>query len=287
MEITKIQSEDKEYPNRLLEIKKHPKELYTIGNVELLNSTYAVGIVGARECSEYGRKVAFSFAKELSKNGICIISGMAIGIDGASHNGAIEEKGKTIGILGSGLNYIYPKENEWLFHKIITNGGCILSEYEPNVEVDMQKFPKRNRIISALSDIILVVEAEYRSGSSITAKYAKEMGKTVCAIPSNIDSYTGIGTNRMLQEGAKLITKPSQIIEILECENKKENTSKEEIMPKEYLPIYQLLSNKPTHINEIAKKLKTSISEISPMLTMMELEGYIIQEEMNQFKKRG
>ena len=286
MKIVKIHSEEKAYPKRLLEIKGYPEEIFASGNLELLKAPYTVGIVGARECTEYGRKVAFSFAKELSKNGICIISGMAIGIDGAAHDGAIKEKGKTIAVLGNGLNYIYPEENEWLFHKILTNGGCILSEYEPNVEINMQRFPKRNRIISALSDIILVVEAEYRSGSSITAKYAKEMEKIVCAIPSNIDSYSGIGTNRLLQKGAKLITKPSQIIELLEYENEKRDTSMKKIMPKEYLAIYQLLSNEPIHVNEIAKRIRTRISEISPILTMMELEGYIIQEKTNEFRKK-
>lgn len=287
MEIIKIQSEEKLYPKRLLEIKKHPRKIFAMGNLELLNAPYTVGIVGTRECTEYGRKVAYSFAKELSQSGICIISGMAIGIDGSAHNGAINEMGKTIGVLGSGLSYIYPEENEWLFHKILKNGGCILSEYEANVEISMKRFPKRNRIISALSDVVLVVEAEYRSGSSITAKYAKEMKKTVCAIPSNIDSYAGIGTNRLLQGGAKLITKPLQVLELLEVKNKQENNnSNEEKIPEEYLSIFKLLSNEAIHINEIAKTIGKKICEITPILTMMELEGYVIQEEINKFKKR-
>ncbi len=106
---------------------------------------------------------------------------------------------------------MYPKENEWLFHKILANGGCIISEYKPNVEPDMKYFPKRNRIISGISDGVLVVEAAYRSGSTITAKYAKEQEKTVYVVPSNIDSTTGIGTNILIMEGARLVTKPSNI----------------------------------------------------------------------------
>lgn len=138
---------------------------------------------------------------------------MALGIDGIAHNFAIEEKGKTIAVLGSGFNFIYPKENEWLFHKILEYGGCIISEYSPETEVIKSNFPIRNRIISGLSDAILVVEAKYRSGSSITVKHAKLQGKNIYAIPNNIYENTGIGTNILIQEGAELITKPKQIID--------------------------------------------------------------------------
>ena len=199
MDIIKIDYKDDRYPKRLLEIKDFPKELYIVGNIELLKVKHTIGIVGSRKCSEYGRKVAFEFAKEISKNEICVVSGMAIGIDGQAHNGAIEELGKTIAVLGGGFNHIYPKENEWIFYKILENCGCVISEYAPNVEVDKKNFPKRNRIISGLSDSILVVEAQYRSGSSITVKYAKEEGKIIYAIPSNIYNSAGIGSNMMIQ----------------------------------------------------------------------------------------
>ena len=284
--IRTVISKEELYPKRLLEIKKYPENIFAIGNLELLNTKNIVGIVGSRKCTEYGRKVAFSFAKELSKNGICIVSGMAIGIDTAAHDGAIEEKGKTIAILGSGLNCIYPKENEWLFNKILKNDGCILSEYAINEKASMKNFPKRNKIISGLSDIILVVEAAYRSGSTITARYAKEQKKMVCAIPSNIDSNTGTGTNRLLQQGAKLITNPNEIIELLK--NREDNNGYKEMIPEEYLNVYKLLEKCDSiHINELAKKLKTTVYEITPMLTIMEIEGYIIQKPSNYFRKRN
>lgn len=139
MQIIEIDCKDKNYPERLLKIKNYPSKLYAIGNIELLKSKYTVGIVGSRKCSDYGRKVAFEFAKEISENGMCIISGMTIGIDGQAHNAAIEELGKTIAVLGCGFNHIYPKENKWLFHKILENCGCVISEYAPNVEVDKKK----------------------------------------------------------------------------------------------------------------------------------------------------
>lgn len=301
MKIFEIDCKDKNYPERLLKIKNYPSKLYAIGNIELLKSKYTVGIVGSRKCSEYGRKVAFEFAKEISENGICIISGMAIGIDGQAHNAAIEEAGNTIAVLGCGFNQIYPKENEWLFHKILENCGCVISEYAPNVEVDKKNFPKRNRIISGLSDSILVVEAQYRSGSSITVKYAKEEGKTIYAIPSNIYNNAGIGTNIMIQEGAKLVINPYEIIkDIKMCNNKGElecnyenlkrfeltDNKKDKNIEKEYLPIYELLSNKPIHINEIAKILNTTIQEIMPIVTMMEIKEYTFQIQTNYFVKK-
>ena len=212
MEVIKINREDKEFPERLLSIKKCPSIIYAIGDINLLNSKYTVGIVGSRNCTEYGIRVTNEFSKKLSQKGMCIISGMAIGIDGVAHNSAINEIGKTIAVLGGGFNHISPEENEWLFHKILKNGGCLISEYSLDELPDKNNFPVRNRLISGLSDAILVTEAEHRSGSSITVKYANEQGKTVYAIPSNIYSYAGIGTNRMIQEGAILATKPEQII---------------------------------------------------------------------------
>lgn len=213
MKILKIDVEDEKYPQRLLKIKNFPTEIYALGNIELLNAKYTVGIVGARKCTEYGSRVSNEFAKKISEKEICVISGMAAGIDGIAHNAAIEENGKTIAVLGSGFNCIYPPENEWLFHKILEKGGCIISEYPPEMEPNNRNFPIRNRIISGLSDAVLVIEAMHRSGSTITAKYAKKEGKLVYAIPNTIYASTGVGTNRLLQEGAILITNPMQIVE--------------------------------------------------------------------------
>ena len=191
---------------------------------------------------------------------------------------------------------MYPKENEWLFHEILLNKGCIISEYEPNVPPDTKNFPKRNRIISGIANAVLVVEAEYRSGSSITANYAKEQGKTVYAIPSNIDVSTGIGTNHLIRSGATLVTKDSQIQKeffqtqtksILSKESFNQNKSNSNIqIPKEYEKFYSILENGPMHINEIAKKQSLSISELNGKLTIMEIEGYIERLDSNEYKRR-
>lgn len=180
------------------------------------------------------------------------------------------------------------------------NGGCIITEYEPSVEPDTKNFPKRNRIISGIAISVLVVEAEYRSGSTITANYAKEQGKTVYAIPSNIDTPTGIGTNKLIRNGATLITKPSQIQKdfIQKLSQKpvlkqvQEKTAKQTSLnlkfqiPKEYKQIYTLLEKGPMHINEIAKNQQLSISELNATMTMMEIEGYIQRLASNLYKRK-
>ncbi len=280
MDIIEIDENDENYPIRLKITKQHPKVIYALGNIGLLESKNTVGIVGSRDCSEYGRKVTDLFSSKLSRKGICIVSGMASGIDTHAHNKAIENAGKTIAVLGNGFDYIYPPENEWLFHKILANGGCIITENKKDVKPDLSKFPKRNRIISALSDAILVVEAQYRSGTSVTVKYAKEYKKTVFAIPSNIDSTKGVGTNRMIAEGALLTTKPEEIIDSL----KNAEYSKEEI-PNEYKNILNIINNNPMNINKIAKKLCMKIQDINATITMMELEGYIIKNDKNEYQR--
>ena len=226
MEIIEIDLDNTKYPRRLLQIKSFPTKIYALGNTDLLNARHTIGIVGSRKCSEYGIKVANEFSQKLSEKGICIISGMAAGIDGIAHNAAIEECGKTIAVLGGGFNHIYPPENEWLFHKIVEKGGCVISEYSSEIEADKSKFPIRNRIISGLSDAVLVVEALFKSGSTITARLAKQEGKRVYAIPNNIYASTAGGTNRLIQEGAFLVTEPMQIInDIIDIEKIK-NTRK-------------------------------------------------------------
>lgn len=317
MQYIKINCKNEKYPRKLLEIPHYPKELYILGNYELLNKQRTVAIIGSRDCTEYGRKYAYLFTDELSKKDICIVSGLAMGIDTIAHIGAVKNIGRTIAVLGGGFNKLYPKENEWLFHKILANDGCIITEYAPNVEPDKRNFPKRNRIVSGLSDITLVIEAEYRSGTSITAEYAKKQKRIVCAIPGSLENSRSIGTNRLIKEGAKLVTLPSEIIEILKnteeyknkiytqekdkkenqnrkittkkSKNKKvENKTKEQIIkkeiPKEYEGIYNLIKEKPIHINNLCKITKKTIQEISTILTMLELEGLIELLPGNEIK---
>lgn len=180
MKIIKIQ--DEHYPEKLRNIENPPKQLYVLGNEELLNS-FGLAIIGCRQYSEYGRKVAKDLSFKLAKQGINIISGMAKGIDSFAHVGCMVAGGKTIAVLGSGFNNIYPKENIELFKEIIKKGGTVITEYSPDTKPLGSNFPLRNRIISGLSDGVIVVEASKKSGTLITVDYALEQGKEIFAVP--------------------------------------------------------------------------------------------------------
>ena len=184
---------------------------------------------------------------------------------------------------GAGFNNIYPEENKELFKKILENDGCVISEYPPEIKVDLSKFPYRNRIISGLCMGTLVVEARYRSGSSATAKYAKEQGRKLFCIPSNIDSKPGYGPNKLIQEGAKLVISPQDILEEFNIYTKDEKIMQEIMVEKEYLEIYNAINYMPININIIAKKCNLTISSITPKLLMMEIKGYIKRLPANEY----
>lgn len=202
---------DDDYPESLRKIYAPPITLFAKGDISLLKEK-SIGIVGCREPSTYGMHVAKKFAMELSKNDITIISGMAKGIDTAGHLGAIEKSGKTIAVLGCGIDIIYPKENYKVYTDILIN-GLIISEYIVGTKPEPSNFPQRNRIISGLSNGVLVVEAKQKSGSMITTDFALEQGKELYVIPGNITSATSGGTNNLIKEGAKLVTEVYEILE--------------------------------------------------------------------------
>ncbi len=278
------------FPRALMQIKNAPKKLYVIGNEELLNKN-CIAIVGSRNCTSYGYKVAKQFAKELSQNNIAIVSGLALGIDSAAHIGALEGNGGTIAVLGHGFKYIYPEENEELYQKIIDNNGCIITEHDFEVEPSSKNFPKRNRIVSGISMGVLVVEATCKSGSTITARHAKEQNKKVFCIPSNLDSVHGVGTNKLIQNGAKLVLDINDILGEYNIKNilsnNYNNTEEKTIeVNEQYLPIYNLISNEPICINEIYKKSQMSISKVNQILTMLEIEGVIEEKIGKEFVRK-
>lgn len=214
MIIEEINIENEFYPQQLKNIYNPPNKIYVLGNKEILKER-GIAIVGARRATEYGKKVAFKFSKELSASGINIISGLAVGIDTYAHLGSLQQEciGKTIGVLGSGLDVIYPKQNINLAKEILKRGGCIISEYPLGTKPEKIHFPQRNRIISGLSKGVLVVEASEKSGSLITADFALEQGKDVFAIPGDIWKLTSIGTNSLIKQGAKLVNDYVDILE--------------------------------------------------------------------------
>ena len=211
--VIKINMNSKYYPERLRNISSPPKQLYCLGNLELLNYKNNIAIIGSRNCSLYGERAAKDFAFNLAKNNVCIVSGLAKGIDSFAHIGTLNAKGKTIAVLGSGLDNIYPKENIKLVEEIIKNNGLVISEYPLGTKPLKYHFPARNRIISGLSDSILVVEARRNSGTNITVGFALEQGKDVFVIPGNIYSKTSDGTNFLITEGAIPVLSYKDIID--------------------------------------------------------------------------
>lgn len=293
MRILKI--EDERYPEMLRNIKEPPKRLFVDGNVEMLNKPI-ISIIGSRVATNDGMKNANEFANKLSKNGITIASGMAKGIDTSAHLGAMLEKGRTIAVLANGFNHIYPKENVFLYEEILKNNGCVISEYAPEEKAESYKFIKRNRIVSGLSRGVLVVEAAYRSGTSITAKFALNQNKKVYCLPHNLDESHGVGTNRLIKNGAILITSPEEIItdlvkqgvirknNVVKSKNKKyskenSNTFTLDNVEDDMKNIFKLLVKDKLSSDEISTKLKREIYWVNMMLSKMELQGIIIQDK--------
>lgn len=201
-----------DYPVQLKQIYDPPVVLYSKGNTSILQN-FSIAIVGARQATLYGKQVAFGLAKNLACSGVIVISGLAKGIDTYAHLGTLKVEAKTIAVLGNGIDSIYPKENKELAEQILQKGGAIISEYTVGQKPEKYHFPARNRIISGLSQGVVVVEAKKKSGSMITVDYALEEGKMVFAVPGRITDVTSEGTNELLMQGAKPITKIQDILE--------------------------------------------------------------------------
>ena len=211
MQIEKIKINDLGYPFLLSQIYNPPKELFVLGNKEILREK-SIAIVGCRNCTSYGVKVAKELAYNLSRRNIITVSGLAKGIDTYCHIGTIEGKGRTIAVVAHGLDMIYPKENRDLAKKIIECGGAIVSEYEVGTKPLKEHFPARNRIISGLAEKTVIVEAGEKSGALITANFALEQGRDVYAVPGNIFSEKSAGTNKLIKQGANLISSCEELL---------------------------------------------------------------------------
>lgn len=290
--VYEIAKSDTAYPDLLKEISNPPKKLYAIGNISLLNRK-AVAVVGSRNSSEYGEKMTEKITKELIRNNLVIVSGMANGIDAVAHRTCIKNAGMTIAVLGSGFDYIYPKENEKLFYQIIENDGLVLSEYPVSTPVNMKNFPKRNRIISGLSLGTLVVEAAYRSGTSITAKLAKSQGRKVFCVPNSVGNKNSCGTIRLIQNGAILVKDGEDIMKNLGLSYNEEimnnmlvNKKNQQlcILDKNSKKIVDCIrANKHMDAEKISIKTGINISIVNPVLTMLELEEIIIYTGKNGY----
>ena len=290
-----ITMSDKEYPHLLLKISDPPPFLYVLG--KLNNKADNIAIVGSRVATNYGLIVAKRISGDIANLDIQVVSGMARGIDTAAHIGAISSGGKTIAVLGSGFEKIYPLENKKLFYEIQEN-GAVISEFSPFKEPKPENFPMRNRIISGISLGTLVVEASKKSGSLITARLALEQGREVFAVPGNINSFKSAGTHHLLKQGAKLVENANDIIDEVrfllreqDVEQKNEDDEKKtllgiaEKLEKDELKVFNSLSSYDEHIDKISEKLNINIATLSGILTKLELKGLVSQSSGKMFAK--
>lgn len=266
--------DEERYPALLRAIHDPPALLYVRGT---LPADEALAVVGARQASSAGRQLTLETCRELASRGIIIVSGLARGIDTAAHQGALEGQGQTVAVLGCGIDRIYPPENHRLFHRILEQ-GAILSEYPPATPPLPGHFPGRNRIISGLSRGVLIVEAAEGSGSLITADFALEQGREVFAVPGAVFAPTSQGVNRLLKDGARLVTEARDILEVLwpqfpsRAARRRENAIAEGLSG-DALNVYRLLGNDPLHIDELARTSGLTPMEVSAILLNLELQG--------------
>ncbi|MCX7916908.1 MAG: DNA-processing protein DprA [bacterium] len=278
-----ITIEDPEYPEILKQIYDPPFLLYVKGSTNLEN--FSIGIVGTRNPSIYGLKMAEKFASELASYGITIISGLARGIDTAAHTGTLRVNGKTIGVMGSGFKNFYPPENKRLEREIIKN-GAIITEFPSFVFPEKYNFPKRNRIISGLSRGVIIIEAGPKSGALITANFALEQGREVFALPGRVDTLYSKGTNKLLKEGAYLIEEPKDILDIFNIKIEKEDLLKKEKKKIDEVDKLIKILEQPLQLEEIIIKTGLKAQLLLPILTKLQIEGIIEELPGKIYRKK-
>ncbi len=266
---------DPEYPPLLREIHDPPLCLFVRGTLK--DISYPLAIVGTRKSSSYGKQVTEEIIRDLCSCNMTIISGLALGIDGISHEATLKHSGRTIAVLGSGIdtNTIYPTEHRHLAEKIIASGGALLSEYPPYTKGTVYSFPRRNRIIAGMSLGTVVIEAQASSGSLITAQCALEYNREVFAIPQNIHSSTAAGPNNLIKMGARVVTQPQDILDIFGLQKPVTGEIKQQGENATETLILQTLSREPTHIDTLQKTTGIPVANVMSTLTILEIKGRV------------
>jgi len=276
--------EEEDYPKRLRGLRGMPGALFVKGELPVKEAV-TVAIVGARNCSAYGERVTLQFAERLAEEGIQIISGMARGIDGAAHRGALNVSGKTFAVLGCGADICYPKEHRGLYRDIQKTGG-ILSEYPPGTMPLAKHFPARNRVISGLADVVLVMEAKEKSGSLITADMALEQGKDIYALPGPISSELSKGCNYLIRQGAGILLSPEDILEELSVKTKlqERNCQKnKKILESKEKIVYSKLGLYPKGREELLQLTGFHPQELAEVLLSLQFGGHIEEITKNYY----
>src|SRR6266478_2172662 len=289
---TVITQESPSYPKSLREIHAPPIVLYVWGELQERDN-HAIGIIGARRTTHYGTEAAKKLSYQLAYAGLTVISGLARGIDTAAHQGALAAKGRTIAVIGAGLAKLYPPENAALAEKIRSGNGAIVSEFSMEIDPDRQTFPMRNRIISGWSHGILVVEAGLNSGALITAAQALEQGRSVYAVPGHINAPSAMGSNRLIQQGAKLVMDASDILDDLQIllpETKPSPEAASRPLPPlsdEERRVYDAIDATETSIDDITTKSELPSAAVSSTLLQLELKHLVKQLPGKYFVKLG
>lgn len=293
-EIRVLAVDDENYPQSLKNISDSPICIYVKGDVNLFKARHQkffngkqifFAIVGTRKPTSYGQQVARKFAYELSEAGFVIVSGMAMGIDTVAHQAAIDAGGKTIAVLGCGVNIIYPANNRGLYEKIIKTGGAVISEFPPDQTVLKGLFISRNRIISGLSRGVLIAEGGEYSGALITAKCAGIQGKDVFAVPSSINSNMSRAPNLLIKQGAKLVTSIEDIMEEFDMKitpRKKEDIRKN--LNEIGKLIFDILSKNPQTVDDLAVDLSKAVPEVLNAISIMEIDGIVEKNQEHKYQ---
>ncbi len=269
--------EDAAYPKQLIEIDQPPPVLYLRGDLQP-DDDWAVAVVGTRRITAYGRQVAQEISSFLANNGITVISGLARGVDSVAHKSALDAGGRSIAVLGNGVDLIYPPEHKRLADAMIQH-GALISDYPPGTPPDSVNFPPRNRIISGLARAVVIVEAGERSGALITANFAAEQGRDVFAVPGNINAPQSKGTNRLIQQGANPLLEPQEILETLNLTQVVEYRAARATLPIDPMEARLLgtIGQEPRHIDDICRQTDLPIDQVSATLALMELKGMVRQ----------
>ncbi len=275
--ITVLTWEDDDYPANLRQIDAPPPVLFVRGDL-LVEDEWAVAIVGTRRATVYGREVALRLGSALAQAGVTIVSGLARGIDAVAHDAALQSGGRTLAVMGNGLDTVYPAEHRNLAKRIAAH-GAVLSEYALGVRPEARNFPARNRIISGLSHGIIVVEGRWSSGAVITAKIALEQGREVFAVPGSILSPSSEGPNRLLKEGATPALSVDDVLESLNLTQVAQQLDARQALPADPVEarILDMLSAEPRHIDEIRREAEMAVNDVSSTLALMELKGMVRQ----------
>ena len=283
--IKKVAPQDNEFLQRTADIDNPAKCLWHIGNLPDRRPTVAV--VGSRKPTTYGRAVSQQLVSELARRGVIIVSGLAIGHDGLAHRACLDAGGITVAVIGNGLNDIYPHRNQSLANDIINSGGAIISEYPPDTPVYPNHFLERNRLISALADVVVVIEAGERSGTLNTASHALAQGREVMAVPGNITSPLSRGCNKLIAEGAAPILSTQDILDVLNIHDDSQTSVQTNRQIRFDSPdaqhIYDLIVAGHNDGDELSQLSQLSASELSIALTMLELNGYVKALGNNKF----